>query len=122
MQSGLSKSVKMLPHDSNLPKLLAQSDYFIFPSNYEGLGIVLIEAQAMQVKCFASSAVPPEANLGLCTYYPLDIGSKAWAYNILEYISKNHGKTYKASNSLLSSYNIKKIALQYKDIYERLEP
>ena len=35
-------------------------DYFIFPSLYEGLGLVLVEAQANGLKCFTSKGVVPE--------------------------------------------------------------
>ena len=36
-------------------------DIFLFPSIFEGLGIVLIEAQLSGLKCFVSEAIPKEA-------------------------------------------------------------
>ena len=37
----LTNSIKMLPHNSDLPEILNRTDYFLFPSNFEGLGISL---------------------------------------------------------------------------------
>ena len=115
----LSTYVNILPHDSNLPKLLHESDYFIFPSQSEGLGIVLVEAQAMGVKCFASTAVPIESNLGLCTYLPLSIGAEEWAKTIVDYIEKHpNNKKTNVPPEILARYDIKKIAKKYKRIYK----
>lgn len=36
-------------------------DYFVFPSLHEGLGLVLVEAQAAGLPCLVSDAVPQEA-------------------------------------------------------------
>ena len=36
-------------------------DVFIFPSHFEGLGIVLIEAQKMGIPCVISDAIPEAA-------------------------------------------------------------
>ena len=40
-------------------------DLFIMPSIYEGLGLVLLEAQAASVPCLVSEAIQPEADLGI---------------------------------------------------------
>ena len=43
---GLHDNVKILGHRSDVPKLLAASDIFVFPSRFEGLPGALIEAEA----------------------------------------------------------------------------
>lgn len=48
------------------------SDSFILPSWYEGLGIVLIEAQLLKLPCLASDSISKEVNLGLCKFLKLD--------------------------------------------------
>ncbi|CAM3892906.1 glycosyltransferase [Alkalicoccus chagannorensis] len=62
------------------PALHAMS-CFLFPSYYEGLGLVLLEAQAAGVPCLVSEAVQPEADLGLhlLRRCRLADGAAAWA-------------------------------------------
>ena len=60
-------------------------DIFVFPSHYEGLGIVLIEAQASGMKCIAGTNVPEEANLtGAVRYISLDTDDEKWANAAVE--------------------------------------
>lgn len=115
---GLSDSVQMFPPDSDLPRLLSDSDYLIFPSIREGLGIVLLEAQSMGVKCFVSTAVPPEANMGLCEYLDLKNGADFWADYIIDYIIKdNRSKRKHVLDDVLKKYDINKICEVYRKIY-----
>lgn len=113
----LVDSVKILPHNSNIPQLFANSDYMIFPSRFEGLGIVLLEAQVMGVKCFVSSVVPREADMGLCTYFPLDDGAETWARNIIDYINTHRDVCREVKREVKQQYDIQEIAKKYKAIY-----
>lgn len=79
---GLQNRITFHPADADTPALLNQSAAFLFPSFSEGFGIVLIEAQAMGVRCYVSDTVPQGANVGGCTYLPLSAGAKAWAEKI----------------------------------------
>lgn len=54
-------------------------DIFLLPSRYEGLGIVLFEAQANGLKCYASDYVPKESSLGNTVYLPLKNAESFWA-------------------------------------------
>ena len=48
----------------DVDKLVQAMDIFVFPSRFEGLGIVLIEAQAAGLKCITSKEkVPYEVNI-----------------------------------------------------------
>lgn len=63
---------------------LSASDVFVFPSRYEGLGIVLIEAQANGLKCIASDRVPIEADAtGNVKFLPLE-DEKLWVEEMLD--------------------------------------
>lgn len=72
---------------SDINDVMQAFDIFVFPSIFEGLGVVLIEAQAAGLRCFTSEgAVPLEAKVtNLLSYLPLDKGSKYWADEILKY-------------------------------------
>lgn len=76
------KNVSVFPPDSNVPELLSISSVFLLPSVYEGLPIVLLEAQAVGVHCVVSDAVTHEVQLGLIEYLPLKVG--LWESKIAE--------------------------------------
>lgn len=58
-------------------------DVFLLPSLYEGLGMVLIEAQVNGLHCFASTEVPIESKiLDSTSYFDLKLGADAWAQGI----------------------------------------
>lgn len=53
----LEDHIKFLGTTKNVENVLWRNKYFLLPSQYEGLGIVLIEAQAAGLKCFISDKV-----------------------------------------------------------------
>lgn len=57
----LSEKVTILEPRMDIPRIMKSLDVFIFPSLFEGLGIVLIEAQRMGVPCVVSDAIPEAA-------------------------------------------------------------
>lgn len=83
-EARLEDRVTLLPPDADLPALMKRSALLLLPSKAEGFGMVLIEAQAVGLPCYASDAVPPEANLGGVRFLPLSDGPDAWARTILE--------------------------------------
>lgn len=60
---GLERDVLFLGKRSDVPQLLQTMDMFLLPSHFEGLGLVLIEAQAAGLQCLASSEIPREAKV-----------------------------------------------------------
>lgn len=57
----LEKAVMFLGIRRDIPSLMKAMDIFVFPSHYEGLGVVLIEAQAASLPCLVSNNIPQEA-------------------------------------------------------------
>ena len=67
-------------------KPLKAMDCFVFPSLFEGLGIVLIEAQKMKKPCFISENIPKAAIISnLVNIISLSKMPKEWADIILKY-------------------------------------
>lgn len=75
---------------SDVSTALYNMDIFVFPSIFEGLGLVLLEAQLCGLPCVVSEAIQPEADLGmnLMTKIQLDEGVNAWCDEILKKMHK----------------------------------
>ena len=79
----LTDAVIMTGVRPDVDRLMQAMDVFILPSLWEGLPVVLVEAQAAGLPCFASEAVPREAAVtDLCTFLPLN-HPELWAEKIL---------------------------------------
>ncbi|WP_180036737.1 MULTISPECIES: glycosyltransferase [unclassified Acinetobacter] len=79
---GLEGRVLFLGQRNDVEKILNIFDYFLFPSLFEGLGIGLIEAQALGVNCFASNNIPKETNITDLIVY-LDLNVQTWVDAII---------------------------------------
>lgn len=114
----LENAVKLVPGDRvDVSEMYSTSDYMLFPSNYEGFGIVLIEAQAMGIPCFVSEAIQKEADVGLLHYIPLENGAEAWAKTILKCIKEGISVDNDAIAKRLSRYSKDAISKQYASLY-----
>lgn len=69
---------------------LGASDFFLFPSVFEGLGIAGLEAQAAGLPTLASANVIPEdiAVTDLLHFVPLEEGPAAWADRVLSMLKE----------------------------------
>ena len=54
------------------------------PSVFEGLGIVIVEAQAAGLQCLVSDSVPHEANCGAVKYMSLNTPKSVWMKTMCE--------------------------------------
>ena len=70
---------------SDVNDLMQAMDVFVFPSLFEGLPVVAVEAQAAGLPCVVSDRVPEECvrTQGLVTFLSLEIGADRWAEQIL---------------------------------------
>lgn len=70
---------------NDIPALLSAMDVFVFPSFFEGLGIVGIEAQTSGLPCVFSEAIPQEAYVTDTIHrISLKESAKKWASAVLE--------------------------------------
>lgn len=114
---GIEDNVNFIDGQADIPTILANTDIFLFPSRYEGLGIVLIEAQAMGVYCFASDVIPKISNAGFCTYLPLNLSAEQWANEIL-IVAKDLKKGLKDKTCIdVSGFSIDNIKKIYYELY-----
>lgn len=70
---GISEKVIFTGLRDDVNRIMMGMDLFLFPSTFEGFGLVLVEAQASGLKCIASDRVPSEAKCTeRITYLPLE--------------------------------------------------
>lgn len=81
---GISSAVIFYGSSKNIPPLLWAMDVFAFPSTFEGLGIVAIEAQAAGLAVICSEFIPQEAHITPSVHQvPLGAGAAGWAEALL---------------------------------------
>ncbi|MEG1311461.1 MAG: glycosyltransferase family 1 protein [Romboutsia sp.] len=88
----LNDKVKFLGIRDDISELMQAMDLFLFPSLYEGLAVVLVEAQAAGLKCITSTGVTGESNItGNVEFIDLKENSSFWANKIIntDTIKKN---------------------------------
>ncbi|GAA6617516.1 glycosyltransferase family 1 protein [Scytonema sp. NUACC26] len=86
VQLGLANRVIFTGVRSDVAKLMRGAmDIFLFPSLYEGQGIVQLEAQSAGLPCFLSDVIPNEGDVVKPLVHRLSLSQKAsdWAEAIL---------------------------------------
>lgn len=113
----LTDSVIFYGNTAKVNELYQAMDCFVLPSRYEGLGIVLIEAQAAGLKTLCSDTVPKEAKVtDLIKYMSLKSSPEKWAEEILSY--NDHYKRKNTSQQIESAeYAISSSAKKIESLY-----
>lgn len=82
---GISESVKLLGSRGDVAELMQAMDVFVFPSNWEGLPVTIVEAQAAGLPCFISNTITNDVNTSsLVKYLPINEGSEIWVEEIIK--------------------------------------
>lgn len=84
-QKNVEECVRFLGQRTDILKLLQLFDKFLLPSQYEGFGIVLLEAQVCGTPAIVSSTLPREVdlNMGLLHYLDLNGEMDSWIQAIV---------------------------------------
>jgi glycosyltransferase involved in cell wall biosynthesis len=107
-------------HD--VPRLMQGAmDIFLFPSIYEGLGLVLIEAQTAGLQCITSQSVPEEATVihPLVNRLSLSKPASTWAHEALKNCQNKPDLTKSEILNIMenSPFNIKISVQKLQEIY-----
>ncbi|SDN21957.1 glycosyltransferase family 1 protein [Alkalicoccus daliensis] len=96
-------------------------DVFVFPSTYEGLGLVLLEAQAAGVPCITSEFIQPEADAGLKLVKQLSLqqSKKEWIVEIKKAAlqGKHKGTDLRRRKIMEKGYDTQKITARMSELY-----
>ncbi len=116
-EMGIEDSVIFAGLTDDAPAYLSGFDVFTLPSFFEGLPLVLVEAQANGLYCIASDHVTKEADkTGNISFLSIDKGSKIWAEEILKRAdNKNREET-----SAIAIKTLKEKGYSAKDEAEKL--
>lgn len=111
--------VEVVPgNEVNVIDYYKYSDFMIFPSRFEGFGIVLLEAQAMGITCYVSEIIQEEVDVGLLVFKKISDGPQKWAECIVNDINSNKQKY--CNKKKLYEYDNKLICKQYERLYNDL--
>lgn len=115
---GIEKAVSFLGVRSDIPYLLNAFDAFVLPSLFEGLGIVLVEAEASGLPCIFTNTLPKEVDLipNLIHRVSLTSDNDTWANVIL---NSEQLKPRSLGSELIAkaNYDIKKISEDLESFY-----
>ena len=106
---GLKDAVKFLGVCTNMERLYQAMDIFVLPSHFEGLPLVLLEAQANGLPCYVSDCISKEAQVtSSCQYLSLNLSAEKWADKIMSHENNRNPDAVKEIQN--SSYDIQKNA------------
>ena len=118
---GISENVLFLGKTTEVSNYLQAMDILLLPSHFEGLPVVLIEAQALGLPCVVSDKVSTEYKLtNLIDFLPITDTTK-WVSKIINTNICNRKEKCIEAHSLIdkSGYNVTNNANKMKNLYEK---
>lgn len=115
----LSDSVKFLGSVSKPEKIYQAMDLFLFPSLWEGLPVVMLEAQASGLPVIASDAITTEAKcIDTTKYISLSSDVVNWIKAISDSsLNKRYDQNKIRENFRLHGFDIENEAVKLREIY-----
>lgn len=114
---GISNKVIFLGNRNDVADLYNVMDIFIFPSLYEGLGMVAIEAQVNSLPTIVSTEIPIEAKISEnIKFISLQQPLKDW----LNEIENAKRKELNINDELLKKFDIKQESRKLEKLYLKL--
>ena len=123
----IKDNVIFLGETEQISELLNSMDLFIFPSKYEGLPNVLLEAQLSGLPIFTSDVITDE--VAICDtveFISLEENANIWADKIFKYSKSNSNSNRKFSRNdtrqkfTKAGFDIKENAQELKNLYSSI--
>lgn len=114
----LSESVHFLGNRKDMNRIFQAMDVFVFPSLFEGLGIVAIEAQAAGIPIVCSEGLPPETDITpLYTKIQLSAGAKKWSEEALRISRSSYAHTNTQKYVIDAGFDMSATAKKMEEYY-----
>jgi glycosyltransferase involved in cell wall biosynthesis len=120
---GLGQKIHLSGSRTDVPQLMLGSELLLFPSLAEGLGMVVVEAQAAGLRVLASDSTPSECVVvpELVDFLPLNEGEKFWAEKTLRLLDQPRPDAAAANVAVASSpFSIANSATRLLGLYRQL--
>lgn len=114
---GLEDDVLFLKNRMDVNCIMQAMDLFVLPSKYEGLGIVLVEAQSNGLPCLTSTNVPHEVKITNSLKFLPKASAEIWAEEIL---NGQWSRTNNKKEIIESGYDIKTTIYLLEKLYKGL--
>jgi len=121
---GILDSVLFMGRRSDVGSLMSAMDLFVLPSLYEGLGIVLVEAQCNGLPCLVSrEACHEEVKVypELLSVLPLSAGENVWAEHIQKISLEARNRSVDLDVLKSCGYDMKTEITILEDLYLQAE-
>lgn len=82
---------------------------------FEGLGIVIIEAQAAGLPCLVSNTIPKSVDCGGCEFLDLKLSPKMWAKKMNNIFEQNEKP--KIDSEKLQKYSVEYMVSQMENLF-----
>jgi len=118
-ENGISDRVIFTGLRTDIPLLLSAMDCFLFPSHFEGLGFVAVEAESSGIYVIASDSIPKVINLdNYVSFLPLSSSLETWAAEIDKAIYKTE-KSNRLINPVINSrFDLNKMIIAVTQLYK----
>lgn len=114
---GIYQNIIFAGKRNDVNHLMQAMDIFVLPSRFEGLGIVLIEAQAAGLKCLVSDTVPEESKV-LSDFEFIKLIKEEWVRAILESIKQANDRTNQQNLLIEAGYDVANQVRKLQEIYQ----
>lgn len=113
------KNIEFKGVQKDIYRILNGMDLLLFPSLYEGLGIVAIESQANGLTVLCSENIPKEADLNFGLFKSIDLENnfEEWTNEIIKLKNNGSRKEIKREQIVNSKYNIRNVVKKLEKIY-----
>ncbi|GKU31640.1 glycosyltransferase [Clostridium folliculivorans] len=119
IKSGLENQVIFVGNTTNISKYYSASDVFILPSKFEGLPLVLIEAQVNGLPCIIADNITKEVDItGSVQYLSIQSHPNKWAEKVVNIFRTNSRSMIKYKDNA-RLFDIKESSIRLEKFYVR---